>query len=153
MHFGTFKEGDPVLWKVNDYDRELRNGSMGVILKALKANSIDEPLCLIDFQGSIVEVTQSDLAENVVLAYAITVHKSQGSQWERVIMPIMPGIRLLERSMLYTALTRSIKQVTLVGEQSVARSAIVTLAADSRVVNLDKLVKQILKNSEPIPMD
>ena len=153
MHFGTFKEGDPVLWKVNDYDRELRNGSMGVIIKALEANSIDEPLCLIDFQGNIVEVTQSDLAENVVLAYAITVHKSQGSQWERVIMPIMPGIRLLERSMLYTALTRSIKQVTLVGEQSVARNAIVTLAADSRVVNLDKLVKQILKNSEPIPMD
>jgi len=124
-----------------------------VIIKALEANSIDEPLCLIDFQGNIVEVTQSDLAENVVLAYAITVHKSQGSQWERVIMPIMPGIRLLERSMLYTALTRSIKQVTLVGEQSVARNAIVTLAADSRVVNLDKLVKQILKNSEPIPMD
>ena len=113
----------------------------------------DEPLCLIDFQGNIVEVTQSDLAENVVLAYAITVHKSQGSQWERVIMPIMPGIRLLERSMLYTALTRSIKQVTLVGEQSVAKNAIVTLAADSRVVNLDKLVKQSLKNSEPIPMD
>ena len=129
----------------------MRNGSMGVIIKALKANSIDEPLCLIDFQGSIVEVTQSDLAENVVLAYAITVHKSQGSQWERVIMPIMPGIRLLERSMLYTALTRSIKQVTLVGEQSVARNAIVTLAADSRVVNLDKLVKQALKNIESIP--
>ena len=81
-----------------------------------------------------------------MLAYAITVHKSQGSQWDRVIMPVMPGVGLLERSMLYTAITRSVKQATLVGDQSAAKKAIGKLAADSRVVNLEKLLKKILKD-------
>lgn len=59
-------------------------------------------------------------------------------------MPVMPGISLLERSMLYTAVTRSVKQVTLVGQQSAARKAVDKLAADSRVVNLDKLVRECM---------
>jgi exodeoxyribonuclease V alpha subunit len=147
MHFGVFREGDPVIWKVNDYDRELRNGSMGDVCEVYEPGSIDEPLCSIDFDGNIVEATQQDLAENLSLAYAITVHKSQGSQWDRVIMPVMPGVNLLERSMLYTAVTRSVKQVTLVGQQSAARKAVDKLAADSRVVNLDKLIIENLTNA------
>ena len=145
-HFGVFREGDPVLWKVNDYERELRNGSMGFVREVFEATSVDAALCSIDFGGNIIEATQLDLMENVVLAYAITVHKSQGSQWDRVIMPVMPGVGLLERSMLYTAITRSVKQVTLVGDQSAAKKAVGKLAADSRAVNLEKLLKKILKD-------
>ena len=144
MHFGVFREGDPVIWKVNDYDRELRNGSMGIVCDVHTPGSMEDPLSSIDFDGNIVKATQQDLADNLTLAYAITVHKSQGSQWDRVIMPVMPGISLLERSMLYTAVTRSVKQVTLVGQQSAARKAVDKLAADSRVVNLDKLVRECM---------
>ena len=120
---------------------------MGIVSEVYSGQSADDPLCTIDFEGNLVDVTQVDLAENVGLAYAITVHKSQGSQWERIIMPILPGGYLLERSMLYTAITRSVKQVVLVGDQGAAREAVKRLAADSRLVNLGRLLERGFANA------
>jgi exodeoxyribonuclease V alpha subunit len=68
------------------------------------------------------EITQ-DLLPNLELAYAITVHKSQGSQFKRIIIPVRRS-RLLDRNLLYTAITRAQTQVILVGDIAAARKAV-----------------------------
>ncbi|EAQ99176.1 AAA family ATPase [Congregibacter litoralis] len=137
--FGRYRVGDPVIFKINDYDRDLRNGSMGLVSAVHEAREAQDTLCTISFEGNSIEANQSDL-QNVSLAYAITVHKSQGSQWDRVLMPVMADARNVERSMLYTAITRSVKQIVLVGCQEAVRNAVKRVAVDDRAVNLGKLL-------------
>lgn len=64
-----------------------------------------------------------DLLPNLALAYAITIHKSQGSQFRRVIIPVTKS-RLLDRTLLYTAVTRAQTQVILVGDVAAAKAAV-----------------------------
>ncbi|HMW00619.1 MAG TPA: AAA family ATPase [Acidobacteriota bacterium] len=109
-------EGDPVVYKVNDYARALWNGSLGRILK-VEADSIT---C--EFDGTEHWFDYCDL-ENIELAYSLTVHRAQGSQFNRVIIPVLQS-RLLDRSLLYTALTRGIEQVVLLGDLASIREAV-----------------------------
>ncbi|WP_417671628.1 ATP-binding domain-containing protein [Pseudoalteromonas tetraodonis] len=91
----------------NDYKKDIRNGSVGKVL-----SSNDEAVT-IDFEGNIVELALNDLC-NIERAYAMTVHKSQGSQYERVII-VVKNSRNIDRHLLYTAVTRAKKQAILVG--------------------------------------
>lgn len=103
------KVGDPVIWTKNDYDRNLQNGSMGRYLRRLPDGK-----ALVDLDGQELELTQYD-AEYIELAYAISVHKAQGSQWDRVIIPVFQS-RILDRSLIYTAITRAVEQIVLIGD-------------------------------------
>lgn len=68
------------------------------------------------------EIAEDDL-HNLALAYAVTVHKAQGSQFRRVVMPIVRS-RLLDRALLYTGITRGIKQIVLVGDRDAFERAV-----------------------------
>lgn len=104
-----FSEGDPVIWTKNDYDRGLWNGSMGHVLMV----SGDRLTARLD--GQTYEFTEKDLLDQMDLAYAISTHKAQGSQWSSVVVPLSPA-RLFDRALLYTALTRAERRVVLVGD-------------------------------------
>lgn len=119
----TFREGDKVMQTRNNYDITWRkdgedgagifNGDIGKILSINK----QKLEVMIDFDGRITSY-DLDLLEQLELAYAITVHKSQGSEFEAVIMPILGGFeKLYYRNLLYTAVTRAKKLMILIGSQ------------------------------------
>ncbi|QFU16871.1 ATP-binding domain-containing protein [Microvirga thermotolerans] len=109
----------------NDYRRELRNGSLGTV-----AAVISEDALVVDFDGTVYELAGRGL-DNLVLAYAVTVHMAQGSAFRRVVMPVV-RTRLLDRSLVYTAVTRAREQVVLIGERGVTASAVVAEASAHR---------------------
>lgn len=111
-----FAEGEPVIWMENDYDLGLMNGSLGRIIKA--NGSI-----VVDWDG---EEKKIENLKNMEHAYSITIHKSQGSQFKRVVVPVF-DCRLLDRTMLYTAITRGVEQVVLIGERQAFDQAVTEL--------------------------
>tara|TARA_R110002049_G_scaffold191082_2_gene360005 strand:+ start:5150 stop:7213 length:2064 start_codon:yes stop_codon:yes gene_type:complete len=108
--------GEPVIWTINDYRLDLMNGTLGVILDH------DEKSMFIDFDGEKkwIESTDFDALQH---AYAITVHKAQGSQFPRVIVPFMTS-KISDRSMIYTAITRARSQVLLLGDKEALAQSI-----------------------------
>ena len=107
--------GEPVMFLKNDYRKDLRNGSLGTVV-SLEAG------VECDFDGRRHAFAGHDLVD-LQLAYAMTVHKSQGSQFRRVIVPIQRS-RILDRTLVYTAITRATEQVVLVGDPAVLQEAI-----------------------------
>ncbi len=114
--------GDLVMYTENDYTLGLRNGSLGKITAALKPEFPESPCCAAEFDGITYNLTTAHLRA-VTHAYAITVHKSQGSQFKRVIVPIRSS-KLLDQALLYTAVTRGIEQVVFVGDKRTAERII-----------------------------
>jgi exodeoxyribonuclease V alpha subunit len=152
-----FHLGDPVLCTRNMWDRGLQNGSLGVIVEIE-----DVPQMLTDEDGTETEpalawVLWDDgvrrpvveaMLDDLELGYAITVHKAQGSQWQRVIVPLT-GHRLLDRTLIYTAVTRAQKQVLIVGDESAAKVAVESPPKVlTRQVALDLLVRSFLRSSD-----
>jgi exodeoxyribonuclease V alpha subunit len=116
----VFAEGDPIIYLVNDYEKEVWNGSLGRIESVLKSNGRQTILCSLD--GARHEISEEDF-HHLDLAYAVTVHKAQGSQFKRVIVPIVKT-RLLDRTLIYTALTRGMEQVVFVGDRDTFDAAV-----------------------------
>lgn len=113
-----FAVDDPVIWLENDYDRKIWNGTLGVVEAAGPAS-----LSIIwDGHDKPMNMGLSDL-DSLDLAYAISIHKAQGSQFRRVIIPVFTS-RLLDRTLIYTALTRATEQVVLLGDAEALRLAV-----------------------------
>jgi exodeoxyribonuclease V alpha subunit len=107
------REGDRVIQKVNDYDREVFNGDLGTI----QAIDSEEQEVTVQYTDKVVTYDLADLNE-IALAWAVTIHKSQGSEYPVVILPLyMQHFMMLSRNLLYTGLTRARKLVILVGPQ------------------------------------
>ena len=115
-----FAVGDPIIYLVNDYQKELWNGSLGKIESVVNSNGRRSLLCCLDNVRK--EIPEEDL-HRIDLAYAITVHKAQGSQFKRVIVPVF-GSRLLDRTLIYTALTRGMEQVVFIGDRDAFDTAV-----------------------------
>lgn len=106
------REKDKVMQIRNDYDREVFNGDIGKVMSIDEDNKEVEVL----FDGRLVTFNFQDLHE-MALAYAISVHKSQGSEYPVVILPIMTQhYIMLQRNLIYTAVTRGKKLVVIVGQ-------------------------------------
>ena len=105
------KVGDKVMQQVNDYDKQVFNGDVGEILEY----NADENLVVVDYDGLRVEYGPSELDE-IELAYASTIHKSQGSEYRAVIVCLSLSDRgMLQRNLLYTAITRAKELLVVVG--------------------------------------
>ena len=109
----NFRINDKVMQIQNDYEKEVFNGDLGRIVRInLEAQEVT-----IDFDGKKVPYDYPDLDE-VVLAYAISIHKSQGSEYPAVVIPILTQhYVLLQRNLIYTAVTRGKKLVVMVGSK------------------------------------
>ncbi len=115
-----YRAGDKVMQTENDYDKDVFNGDLGRI------RSIDPGAekMMIVFDGRPVEYRFSDL-DRLMLAYAVTVHKSQGSEYPAVVVPISTHhYVMLRRNLLYTAITRGRKLVVIVGQKWALQKAV-----------------------------
>ncbi|HBA38160.1 MAG TPA: ATP-dependent RecD-like DNA helicase [Firmicutes bacterium] len=108
-----YRVGDKVLQLVNDPDNNIYNGDIGYIME-VNSGSKDK-LLVVNFYGNAVFYKRDDLI-NLKHAYAITIHKSQGSEFDHVIMPITINYgRMLYNKLLYTGISRAKKSLTLLG--------------------------------------
>jgi len=106
-----FRARDKVMQVRNDYDKDVFNGDIGIVLHADKAKS----RLFVDFDGRTVSYERDEL-NDVTLAYAVSVHKAQGSEYQAVIMPLMTQhFIMLQRNLFYTALTRAKKLSVIIG--------------------------------------
>lgn len=129
-----FRIRDKIIQTRNNYDKEVFNGDIGEILK------IDdfEREVLITFDGREVVYDFNELDE-VSLAYAITIHKSQGSEFPVVVMPLaMQQYLLLQRNLVYTGITRGRRLVVLVGQKKALQTAVRNVSAVRRYTALEK---------------
>lgn len=113
------KEGwclfEPVIYTENDYNLDLRNGTLGYISGVSKGIEIS-------WENTVLTM---DTMYSVERAYAINCHRCQGSQFERVIIPVYAS-KILDSTMIYTAVTRAQRQVILVGDREAFRNAVLT---------------------------
>ena len=108
----TFGPGDKVMQVVNDHEREVYNGDLGVVARI----DMEEGELVVDFEGREVAYGFGELDE-LVLAYATTVHKSQGSEYPAVVVPLTTQhFPMLQRNLVYTGVTRGKRLVVLVGQ-------------------------------------
>jgi exodeoxyribonuclease V alpha subunit len=121
QRFGrTYRVGDKVMQTRNNYDKDVFNGDLGVVAKI---DLIDQRI-VVEVDGKPVEYDFTDLDE-LLPAYAITVHKSQGNEYPCVVVPILTQhYILLQRNLLYTAITRGKKLVVLVGSKKALGMAV-----------------------------
>lgn len=121
QRFGwTFRVGDKVLQTVNNYQREVFNGDVGRIVKV---DSTDQ-LVTVEFEGRRVGYDYADLDE-LALAFAVTVHKAQGSEYPAVVLPLhTQHFIMLQRNLLYTAVTRGKRLVVIVGTRKALAAAV-----------------------------
>ena len=135
--------GDKVMQIRNNYDKEVFNGDLGIVAAV---NSEDESV-EVNFEGRRVLYESADLGE-LVLAYAITVHKSQGSEFPCVIIPLhTTHYPLLQRNLIYTAVTRGKSLVVLVG----SKKAITIAIHNDRVVKRYTMLRERLQ-ADPSPL-
>ncbi len=125
--------GEPIVWlNKNDHERELYNGTIGVLID-IYAEPIPyttdngeriEFVAKAEFDGTgKIELTNGDLL-NLCLAYAITCHKAQGSQWSRVIVCVDYSPSILDNSWIYTSVSRTSKQCVIIGCKQYIRSIV-----------------------------
>ncbi len=134
----TLKVGDKVMQIRNNYDKEVFNGDTGRITRI----DLEEQEVVVDYDGRSVAYDYPDLDE-IVLAYAVSVHKSQGSEYPVVVIPILTQhYMLLQRNLLYTAITRGKKIVVLVGTKKAIAIAVKNNKPQRRYTLLkDRLMK------------
>lgn len=156
---GVFREGDKVMQIKNNYQIEwetrskygisiekgtgIFNGDAGIIKEI---NTFAEHLVIEFDEGRMVEYPFSQLDE-LELAYAITIHKSQGSEYPAVVMPILTGPRMLfNRNILYTAVTRAKSCVTIVGSRNMVQHMIDNESEQRRYSSLSTRIEELSVN-------
>jgi exodeoxyribonuclease V alpha subunit len=108
-----FRVGDKVMQLQNNYEKDVFNGDIGWVVKI----DLDEQVLDVKFEGKQVSFDWSE-ADQLTLAYAISVHKSQGSEFPAVVIPVVTAHYLmLQRNLLYTAITRARQICVLVGSK------------------------------------
>ena len=132
-----FQINDKVMQIVNNYDKDVYNGDIGYITGI---DHEDKSLS-IDFEGHTVFYNFEELDE-ITLAYAVSVHKSQGSEYKTVVIPIlMQHYMMLQRNLLYTGITRGKEKVVLVGEKKALWLAVKNYRLAKRYTKLKEWLK------------
>ena len=136
----VLRRGDKVMQSINNYDKGVFNGDLGMV------SSVDTERRILEvrFDGIVNPVRyEFNEAGELSLAYAITVHKSQGAEFPAVILPLMSQHYLmLQRNLLYTAMTRARKLLILLGERKAVRMAVENYRMEPRYGNLETVLKQ-----------
>ena len=150
-----FREGDKVMQIRNNYQLEwevctkfgltvdkgmgIFNGDMGIVTEINEYTETVE----VEFDESRKVKYSFDMTEELELAYAITVHKSQGSEYPAVVIPLLPGPRLLyNRNLLYTAVTRAKRCLTIVGSDQTFQEMIQNKNEQSRYTSLAERIRE-----------
>lgn len=154
-----FRTGDKVMQIKNDYQIQWKrktddgaeesgagiiNGDIGYIEKVNKVLGI----CEINFDGRVA-VYSTTMLDNIVLAYAITVHKSQGSEFDYVVLTLYGGSeRLYYRNLLYTAVTRAKKMLIVIGSTTLFNTMIRSLNSNTRITALKCMIQELVSEDD-----
>lgn len=146
--------GDKVMYTCNDYDKKIFNGDVGKIISICltqnEADDADEDNAdesakrgfVVDFDGNRVHFDLSK-AQDFILAYATTIHKSQGSEYDIVVMPLTTAnYIMLQRNLLYTAVTRAKKVFVLFGQKNAVARAVKNLTVVNRNTRLGARISE-----------
>lgn len=132
----SYKITDRVMQLKNNYDKNIYNGDIGTIVEI----KTTEQTLTCNYDGRLVEYEFSELDE-ITLAYAVSIHKSQGSEYDAVIIPIFTQhFTLLQRNLLYTAITRAKKLCILIGQPK----AIAMTVKNNKTIERKTFLKQLL---------
>jgi exodeoxyribonuclease V alpha subunit len=133
----TFAPGDKVMQIQNDYDKEVYNGDIGYIDEV----DLDDGELVASFDGRAVTYAFGEL-DTLVPAYAATIHKSQGSEYPAVVIPVMTQhYAMLQRNLLYTGVTRGKKLVVLVGQKKAVAIAVRNVSGRRRWSKLNEWLR------------
>ncbi len=139
---GVFREGDKVIQLTNMPDENIYNGDIGIISQIIIQPS---KKIIIDFDGNEVTFTAANF-NKFRLAYAISIHKAQGSEFDVVVMPIVEGYRkMLYRKLVYTGITRSKKMLYLIGDKNAFHQAIYNTFSDVRRTTMKEFLENGIK--------
>ncbi len=137
--------GDRVMQLRNDYDREVFNGDIGHVVIADPEEGLT-----VDFDGRLVGYDRN-AATDLTLAYAISVHKSQGSEYPAVVIVLMPEHHImLQRNLLYTALTRAQRVAVLISSREALARAVGNASPSARNTTLAERIREALDGVAPI---
>ena len=141
-----YRQGDRIMWTKNKDD--INNGDLGYITAI--TNSCGDTTITIDFgDGRETELDSSEL-DHIDLAYACTVHKSQGSEYDSVIINLQTAhYVMLKRPLIYTAITRAKQRVQIVGDRKAICIAINTVDAEKRGTMLASRIKELVAQEAP----
>lgn len=139
----SFRQGDRVMQLRNNYDKDVFNGDLGYVEKV----NLEDCTLQVNFDNKLVEYEVSELDE-LTLAYATTIHKSQGSEYPIVIMPVlMTHYVMLQRNLIYTGITRAKKICVLVGTKKALSFAIRNMSVLKRNTKLKERLNPALAQS------
>ena len=138
-----FRQGDRVMQLRNNYDKDVFNGDLGFV----ESVDLEERTLSVNFDSRLVEYDASELDE-LTLAYATTIHKSQGSEYPIVVMPVlMTHYVMLQRNLIYTGITRAKKICVLIGTRKALSFAIRNMTVLKRNTRLKERLNPALGQS------
>lgn len=138
-----FRIGDRVMQVRNDYDSDVFNGDIGIIEQATNVK------ILVNFDGRLVEYSKKKSIDNLVLAYACTVHKSQGSEYPAVICTFLRSQSfMLQRNLLYTALTRARRLAIFITDSYTLKAAIANDRPATRYTRLSHRIAEKVRERQ-----
>jgi exodeoxyribonuclease V alpha subunit len=138
----TLRAGDKVMQTRNDYEKEVFNGDIGVVVEAER----EERSLRVLFDERVVEYRDADL-EALVLAYATSIHKSQGSEYPAVVVPMLTThFVMLSRNLLYTAVTRARRLCVLVADKRALALALAETRREERMTRLAERIRRAVRN-------
>ncbi|MBW7996238.1 MAG: ATP-dependent RecD-like DNA helicase [Candidatus Glassbacteria bacterium] len=136
---GGFRVGDRVMQVRNDYEKDVFNGDVGRIVSA----ESESQTVLVDYDGRLVAYEGMEL-DDLNMEYAVTVHKSQGSEYPAVLIILLPEHRvMLQRNLLYTAISRGKNLVVLIGDPSAVKRAVSNTRVQLRHTRLAARLKKM----------
>ena len=144
----SFRQGDRVMQLRNNYDKDVFNGDLGYV----ESVDMEERTLLVNFEDRLVEYEASELDE-LTLAYATTIHKSQGSEYPIVVMPVlMTHYVMLQRNLIYTGITRAKKICVLIGTKKALSFAVRNMSVLKRNTKLkERLNPDLARHKLSLP--
>jgi exodeoxyribonuclease V alpha subunit len=137
--YATFRPGDRVLQLRNNYDKEVFNGDLGWVHEV----DPEEGTLSVDFDGNLVAFDATEL-EDLTLAYAVSVHKSQGCEYPAIVVPVVTQhYVLLMRNLLYTALTRARRLAVFIGSEKALATGLSNITSGQRMTHLQHRIRHI----------
>ncbi|MDP2848146.1 MAG: ATP-dependent RecD-like DNA helicase [Humidesulfovibrio sp.] len=141
--YATFRPGDRVLQLRNNYDKDVFNGDLGWVHEV----DPEEGSLSVDFDGNLVAFDATEL-EDLTLAYAVSVHKSQGCEYPAIVVPVVTQhYVLLMRNLLYTALTRARSLAVFIGSEKALTMGLSNITSGQRMTHLQHRIRHIFKGN------
>ena len=142
-----YRQNDKVMQIRNNYDKEVFNGDIGAITFV----DLEDRSLKVDFDGREIEYDVTELDE-LVLAYATTIHKAQGSEYPIVVMPVtMNHFVMLQRNLIYTGITRAKKIMVIVGTKKALAYAVKNVTVADRNTMLKERIRELVLDRKVMP--